>query len=420
MSRKEFFNNLSEELRRIDELKISKRKENIIEGFKFSEKYAPKAIISGKEYFVFNSNDYLGLRFNKRLEEAEKDATEKYGSGPGAVRFISGSLLIHKELEESIAKFHGRGDAIIFSSAFATNFGVLHSLIKGQSKDSLISNDVLVVSDELNHRSIIDGIRVAGLGKENKAIFRHKDVEDLKRILEENKGKFKRVLVITDGVFSMLGDYQNLSKIRAVIDEFDEAYEEGVLLVVDDAHGVAAFGENGRGTEEVSGEKADVLVGTFGKGFGVDGGYVVANKKIVDYLRESAATYVYSNPVPGGTAGAALASVKFLDSDEGKDLIKKLNENIKYFKEKISRTGFKFASDSSHPIQPLLIGDPIKTREIVDALFEKGFLVTNISYPIVPKGKDEIRVQISAPHTKKDIDGFISALEEISKEKEII
>ena len=413
MSKENFKNILKEELKRVDELGISKRNEIIIEDFSFEEAYAPKAIINGKKYSIFNSNDYLGLRLNKKVIEAEHNASNKYGSGPGAVRFISGSMLIHKELENEVAKFHDREDCIIFSSAFATNFGVLHSLIKGQSRDSLINKDTLVISDELNHRSIIDGIRVAGLSKENKAIFKHQDINDLKNVLETNKGKFKRVLVITDGIFSMLGNYQDLSKINEVINEYENEFEEGIFLIVDDAHGVGAFGKCGKGVEEYCNSKSDILIGTFGKGFGVDGGYVVGDKIFIDYLRESAATYIYSNPISPGTAGAALKSIQLVNSDEGKQLLKQLNDNISYFKEKIKNSKFELASQSMHAIQPILIGDPIKTRKIVDELYDKGILVTNISYPIVPKGKDEIRIQLNALHTKKDIDEFFEAIEEL-------
>jgi glycine C-acetyltransferase len=413
-SNKENFKKIiKNELTRIDELGISKRNEIIIENFVFEEGYAPKAVIKDKKYSIFNSNDYLGLRLHKKVLEAEHLASNKFGSGPGAVRFISGSMIIHKELENSVAKFHEREDCIIFSSAFATNFGVLHALIKGQSKDSLISNDTLVISDELNHRSIIDGIRVAGLNKENKAIFKHRNFESFKEVLELNKGKFKRVLIITDGIFSMLGNYQDLSKLNEVISNYENFFDEGILLIVDDAHGVGAFGKHGRGVEEFCNSKADILIGTFGKGFGVDGGYVVGDKIYIDYLRESAATYIYSNPISPGTAGAALKAVEIVASDEGLLLIKKLNDNIKYFKEKIKQSKFELASQSEHAIQPILIGDPLKTRKIVDELYKKSILVTNISYPIVPKGKDEIRVQLNSLHTKKDIDEFFEALEDL-------
>jgi len=219
-------------------------------------------------------------------------------------------------------------------------------------------------------------------------------------------------LVVTDGVFSMLGEYQKLKEIRNIIDRYDGQYENGVLLVVDDAHGVGIAGKTGRGIEEIEGVKADVLIGTFGKAFGADGGYVVASQTIIDYLRESAATYIYSNSIPPGTAGAVLKSIEILDKTAGKKLLKNSKENVAYFKKQMKKVGYQFATDSSHPIQPVLIGDPIKTSDLVGKLFKKNIIVTNISFPVVPKGRDEIRVQISAVHTKKDIDQLVKAFEE--------
>ncbi|PIU74470.1 7-keto-8-aminopelargonate synthetase [Candidatus Roizmanbacteria bacterium CG06_land_8_20_14_3_00_34_14] len=410
MSRKNFFSVLSKEIERIDKAKTSKRFEKIIDGF--TKEKSPKAIINKKKYQVFNSNDYLGLRHHPLLKKAEQKASKIYGTGPGAVRFISGSLKIHRDIEKALAKFHKKDDAMVFSSSFATNLAVLYCLISGQNKDSLVDANVIVISDALNHRSIIDGIRIANLPKEQRTIFRHMDTGHLSQILEANKNKYKRALVVTDGVFSMLGEYQKLKEIRNIIDRYDGQYENGVLLVVDDAHGVGIAGKTGRGIEEIEGVKADVLIGTFGKAFGADGGYVVASQTIIDYLRESAATYIYSNSIPPGTAGAVLKSIEILDKTAGKKLLKNSKENVAYFKKQMKKVGYQFATDSSHPIQPVLIGDPIKTSDLVGKLFKKNIIVTNISFPVVPKGRDEIRVQISAVHTKKDIDQLVKAFEE--------
>jgi glycine C-acetyltransferase len=418
MSSNKFYQQLQAEIKRIDDAHITKRQETIIEGFKLIP--SPRALIKGKSYLVFNSNDYLGLRHHPKLIAADHAATDHYGSGPGAVRFISGALKIHRDLEKALAKFHGRDDAMIFSSAFATNMAVLFSLLKGQSKDSLVDNSVLVISDELNHRSIIDGIRIANLSKEQKAIFKHMDASHLREVLQTNLGNFKRALIVTDGVFSMLGEYQNLKKLRAVIAEFDSQYELGVLLVVDDAHGIGAFGKTGRGTEEVSGAAADVLVGTMGKAFGADGGYVTGRQVLIDYLRESAATYIYSNNIAPGTAGAALAAVKLLTSAQGKKILKTLSANIIYFKQKMLALDFQFAAESTHPIQAVLIGDTAKTKTLKQELFKQGILVTNINYPVVPPGRDEIRVQISAAHTRADINQFLKAIEVAGKKLQLI
>lgn len=410
MAQSAFTTLLQKEIDRIDSLKTTKRKERIIEGF--TSDSSPKAMVGGKEYYVFNSNDYLGLRHHPELKKAEHEASEKYGTGPGAVRFISGSLKVHRDLERTVAKFHGRDDAIVFSSAFAANLAVMFCLSQGLTKDSLVDNNVLIVSDTLNHRSIIDGIRLTGLPKDQRAIFEHMNPESLKQVLEANAGKVKRVIVVTDGVFSMLGEYQKLKELKAVIDSYQERYEMGIMLVIDEAHGVGIAGPNGRGIEEVEGVQADVLVGTFGKAFGADGGYVVANQTVIDYLRESSATYIYSNSISPGTAGAALRAVQMLDEDEGKNLLKQSHENVQYFKEQMKSLGYQFAAESEHPIQPVLIGETAKTKQLVEYMFERGIIVTNISYPVVPPGRDEIRVQIAATHTKEDIDTLIVAFKQ--------
>lgn len=418
MSKQAFLSSLVAEVARIDEAHVTKRNERLIE--KFTKESSPKAIIGGKQYRVFNSNDYLGLRHHPTLKKAEHTYSELCGTGPGAVRFISGSFEVHAKLEQALARFHGQEAAIVFSSAFAANLATLFSLIKPQNKDSVVSGNTLVISDELNHRSIIDGIRLANLSSEQKQIFKHLDAGSLETVLQENAGRFDRVLVVTDGVFSMLGEYQNLQALSEVIERYDSEYAQGILLVFDDCHGVAAFGKTGRGTQEVSGAHYDVLVGTLGKGLGADGGYVVGSKVVIDYLRESAATYIYSNSIAPGTAAAALAAVKMLDTPEGQQLLDSLAKNVVYLKTKLSEAGFSFAADSVHPIQPVLIGDTAKTQELTSRLFELGFMVTNINYPVVPKGKDEIRVQLSATQTQEDLDLFIAAMKEVGASLELI
>ena len=413
MSSKNFFSLLSYELERIDSLGLSKRQEKVIE--EFTRKNPPKAIIEGKDYYIFNSNDYLSLRFHPRLKQKEKEASEKYGTGPGAVRFISGTFKIHKDLEKELARFHQKEEAIIFSSAFATNQGVIFPLIVGQTRNTVVSDKVLVVSDELNHRSIIDAIRLAKIPKEQKAIFKHLDTDNLESIVKNAIGNFDRVLIITDGVFSMLGEVQKLKKIADIKKRYDEKFKNGILIVVDDAHGVGVLGKMGRGSEEEEECEVDVLIGTFGKAFGTDGGYVVSKKIIIDYLRESAATYIYSNNLTPGTAGASLEAIKILQEEEGFQIRKKLIDNINYFKKLAENEKIPMAANSFHPIQPVLIGDPKKTKKIVKKLFDYGFLTTAISYPVVPQGRDEIRIQINANHNEKVIDLLIKSLKEVMK-----
>lgn len=418
MGKEKFYRTLSAELDRIDAAKTSKRFEHLIE--RFTDEENPKAMIDGKRYSVFNSNDYLGFRHHPAVKKAEHDAVEQLGTGPGAVRFISGSFAKHRELEKALAAFHHKDDAIVLSAAFASNIAALFSLSRKQAKDSLLSTNVCVISDELNHRSIIDGVRIANLPKEDKRIFSHRDVGSLEIEIRSCVGKYDRLMIVTDGVFSMLGAYQDLNAIRKLIDRYDGAFPEGILLLVDDCHGVAAFGESGRGTEEVCGAEADVLIGTLGKGFGADGGYIVASQVVVDYLREAAATYIYSNSIAPGTAAAALEAVRILDSAEGARMLAALRGNIACFKKAIAEAGFTLAADSAHPIQPVLFGTAEKTKRMVQGMFEAGYLLSAINYPVVPKDRDEIRVQLSAAQTEAELREFVSVFRRVAIENGIL
>ncbi len=418
MGKEKFYRTLSAELDRIDAAKTSKRFEHLIE--RFTDEENPKAMIDGKRYSVFNSNDYLGFRHHPAVKKAEHDAVEQLGTGPGAVRFISGSFAKHRELEKALAAFHHKDDAIVLSAAFASNIAALFSLSRKQAKDSLLSTNVCVISDELNHRSIIDGVRIANLPKEDKRIFSHRDVGSLEIEIRSCVGKYDRLMIVTDGVFSMLGAYQDLNAIRKLIDRYDGAFPEGILLLVDDCHGVAAFGESGRGTEEVCGAEADVLIGTLGKGFGADGGYIAASQVVVDYLREAAATYIYSNSIAPGTAAAALEAVRILDSAEGARMLAALRANIACFKKAIAEAGFTLAADSAHPIQPVLFGTAEKTKRMVQGMFEAGYLLSAINYPVVPKDRDEIRVQLSAAQTEAELREFVSVFRRVAIENGIL
>lgn len=409
MLNKNFSDQISAELNRIDEAGVAKRREKIISGFTPGKN--KQGIIAGKPYHIFNSNDYLGLRHNKSLLKAEHEAASEFGVGPGAVRFISGSLEIYPRLEKAVAEFHHREAAMVFSSAFAANLSVISALSHGPGKDSLITADILILSDELNHRSIVDGVRISPVTPEQKIVYKHLDFSDLDRLLSENYGKFARALVVTDGVFSMLGETLDIAALQKVIDKHRDHYPGGILLFVDDCHGVGALGSTGRGSEEISGGQADLLVGTFGKAFGCDGGYVVGSELLISYLRESAATYIYSNPVSPGTAGAALKAVSLVGSSEGKKLLSRLSANISRFQKLAAEKNILFAAESMHPIQPVLTGDSVKNKKLADLLFSSGFLTTPISYPVVPKGRDEIRVQISASHTPQSIDDLVAALD---------
>ncbi|MCX8094883.1 MAG: aminotransferase class I/II-fold pyridoxal phosphate-dependent enzyme [Caldisericia bacterium] len=393
---------LQEKINEIDEKGIVKRKESIIVNIKKCDGIkGNRYILKGeedKEYIRMNSNSYLALHLNERVKEKEEEAIKKFGVGPGAVRFISGTYETHKELEKRISKFHSREDAIIFSSAYGCVLGTLFSLI---------DEETFVISDELNHNCIINGIRLSR--PKEKDIYKHLNVDECDEKIKNYIGKAKKVLIITDGVFSMRGDYAPLDRLQEIADKYDKDFEEGVILIVDDSHGVGIFGESGRGTEEVLKTKVDILIGTFGKAFGVNGGYLVSDKIIVDYLREKAPLYIYTNPITPGEANAIIESINIIDSDEGKGMIDYVRELAKKFREGIISLGLE-TTKSEHPIVPLIIRDTEKTKQLVKFLRDNGILSTGLNYPIVPKGEELIRFQITYEHTDYDINYVLGVI----------
>jgi len=390
---------------RIDELKVKgtlKGKEMVITGVKPAEPgKGPRYYIEGqgdKEFLKMNANSYLGLSLNQEVIEAEEETTRKFGAGPGAVRFISGTYQPHVELEKRLAKFHGREAGMIFSSAYSAIMGILTPLISG---------DTMIISDELNHNCIINAIRLSRPA--GKAIYKHLDMADLDAKLKENLGNGKRAIVLTDGIFSMRGDYAPLDIIVDICKRYDSRYEEGVITVVDDSHGVGSFGKAGRGVEEFTNTKVDILVATLGKALGVNGGYVVASSTIIDYLRETAPFYIYSNPITASEAAASMKALEILDSERGLKLLEHMRGLTKRFEDGLHQLGFEIIS-SEHPVVPLMIRDTQKTTELVKYLFDNGILATGLNYPIVPKGDEEIRCQITADQTENDIDYVLDVL----------
>lgn len=390
---------------RLDELRVKgtlKGKEMVITGVKPAEPgKGPRYYIEGqgnKEFLKMNANSYLGLSLNQEVIEAEEETARKFGAGPGAVRFISGTYQPHVELEKRLAKFHGREAAMIFSSAYSTIMGIL---------TPLISSDTTVISDELNHNCIINAIRLSRPA--GKAIYKHLDIADLDAKLKENATNGKRAIVLTDGIFSMRGDYAPLDIIVDICKKYDSKYEEGVITVVDDSHGVGSFGKTGRGTEEFTNTKVDILVATLGKALGVNGGYVVASSTIIDYLRETAPFYIYSNPITASEAAASMKALDILDSESGLKLLEHMRGLTKRFEDGLHQLGFEIIS-SEHPVVPLMIRDTQKTTELVKYLFDNGILATGLNYPIVPKGDEEIRCQITADQTENDIDYVLDVL----------
>lgn len=363
----------------------------------------PRLLLRGegeKLFLRMNSNSYLGLSTAAEVMAAEDDGLRAFGCGPGAVRFISGSYGVHEDLEARLAAFHGREAAMVFSSAYMAMLGVV---------PALVSPDTAVISDALNHNCIINAIRMAR--PREKSVYRHNSVAELEtRLAEAAAQGCRRALVITDGIFSMRGDHAPLDRIAAVCSAHDREFPENVVLLVDDSHGVGAFGRSGRGTEEFTGcPPVDLLVGTLGKAFGVNGGYLVSSAVLRSYLREKAATYIYSNPITPAEAAAARRAVEIVDSPRGLELLEHLRAMTARFEQGLLRLGYE-TIPGEHPVVPLMVRDTARTSALVVHLRANGVLATGLNYPVVPKGDEEIRFQVSAEHTPADIDEVLAVL----------
>jgi glycine C-acetyltransferase len=403
MSVKRLEHALSGKLNELKEKGTLKGKEMVITGVKpADDEKGPRCFIEGrgeKEFLRMNSNSYLGMSLNREIIEAEEEAARKYGAGPGAVRFISGTYQPHIELEQKLAKFHNRESAMLFSSAYAAVMGIV---------SPLIDNETIVISDELNHNCIINAIRLSR--PTIKEVYKHLDMTDLEDRIRNGIGKGKRVLLVTDGIFSMRGDYAPLDAIAEIARKYDLEFEEGIILIVDDSHGVGAFGKTGRGTEEYTNAKGvDIIVATLGKALGVNGGYLAAPSTIVDYLRETAPFYIYSNPITPSEASSAMKALDILDSEKGRQLLGNLRKLTKSFEKGLAGLGYEII-ESEHPVVPLMIRDTKRTSELVQYLAQHGILATGLNYPVVPKGDEEIRFQVAADHTEYDIDYVLEIL----------
>lgn len=392
---------LADELDRLRESGTDKGRESVVtDVLPPRSGLGPRYRLAGsdRDFLRMNSNSYLGLSRHPAVIDAEEGATRQFGAGPGAVRFISGTYQPHVSLEARLAAFHGRESAIIYSSAYAV---VLSTM------GSLITEGTVVLSDELNHNCIINAIRMSRPAA--RAVYPHLDMDGLERELSGAAESGKRALIVTDGVFSMRGDYADLSAISEVAARYDGAFPENVVVVVDDSHGVGAFGATGRGTEEVTGSRVDLLIGTLGKAFGVNGGYVAGSSTITGYLRERGPMYVYSNPITVGEAAAAEMSVSILESPEGAELLVHLAAMTEKFETGLVDAGFE-TIPGPHPVVPLMVRDTQKTADLVAHLFDSGVLATGLNFPVVPKGDEEIRFQVNADHTEADIDYALDVL----------
>lgn len=347
----------------------------------------------------FCANNYLGLSTHPELIRAAKESYDRWGFGLSSVRFICGTQQIHKELEAKIAKFVGMDDAILYSSCFDANGGLF---------ETLLGKEDAIISDELNHASIIDGVRLC---KAMRCRYKNNNMEDLRaQLTAAREAGAKKILIATDGVFSMDGYIANLRGICDLADEFD------ALVMVDDSHAVGFMGEHGRGTPEFCGvmDRVDILTGTFGKALGgASGGYTAARRPIVDLLRQRSRPYLFSNTVAPAICAATIRTIELLE--ESTALRDKVHANARYFRAEMEKLGFDLLP-GEHPIVPVMLYDPRIAHEFARRMLEKGVYVVAFCYPVVPKGKDRIRTQISAGHTKEDIDLAVRAFAEVKKE----
>ncbi len=395
---------LEQELNDLKEQGRAKSPERII------EKYIPakgesgpryKLAGSDSEFIRLNSNSYLSLSNNPQLLSAADEATNKFGVGPGAVRFIDGTFIHHINLEKRVADFVGKPGAKIFNSAYTSNCGLALAISNKKTH---------WIGDQLNHNSIIRAMRFCNIPRENKGIYKHNDMEDLAKCLDKVNPGIERVVVIFDGIFSMRGDYAPIDKINAVCRKYDSKFKDGVITIVDDSHGIGAYGDSGRGTPDYCNTLPDIIVGTFGKAFGVNGGFVAASKTVVESIRQKADTYIYTNPLSVADCAAAQKALDICDSDQGLDLLRNLKLRTAQFRQGLENLG-RESIPGPHPVVPLMVRDTQKTHDLVKYLFENGVLVVGLTFPVVPKGDETIRFQINACHTVADIDYVIELLE---------
>ncbi len=354
-------------------------------------------VVDGKKVLNMCANNYLGFANHPKLKEAEKKAIDDFGVGPAAVRTIAGTMSLHLELEEKLAKFKGAEATISFQSGFNANLATI---------PAIVGKEDAIFSDELNHASIIDGCR---LSRATIIRYAHRDPDDLEKKLREEGGKYRRKLVVTDGVFSMDGDIAPLPEIAEITDKYD------ALLMVDDAHGEGVLGKGGRGIVDHFGlhGRVHIEIGTLSKAFGVMGGYVAGSKALIEFLKQKGRPFLFSSAVTPADVAACIAAVDILmESDE---LVRKLWDNASYFKKGMVERGFDIGH-SETPITPVMLGEAPLAQEFSRRLFEEGIFAQAIGYPTVPRGKARIRVMISATHSREDLDFALDKFEKIGKE----
>jgi glycine C-acetyltransferase len=370
------------------------------------DEQGPICTYDGKKVINLASNNYLGLCDDPRLKEAAIAATQMYGVGSGAVRTIAGTMRIHMELEEKIAAFKGVEACVVFQSGFTANAGTV---------SSILGKEDFILSDELNHASIIDGAR---LSRAKIKVFRHKDVAHCEELLKEIQNEPGRKLVITDGVFSMDGDIGPVDKLCDVADKY------GAIMMVDDAHASGVLGRNGRGSVDHfhCTQRVDVQVGTLSKAIGALGGYVCGSRDLIDYLYHRARPFLFSTSHPPSVAATCIAAFDILENEP--ERIERLWTNTRYFKDQLASAGFdiggKTTPASETPITPIIIGDGRKTMDFSKALFEAGLMATGIAFPTVPEGKARIRTIMTSEHTREQIDQSLEILTVTAKKMSLL
>jgi len=362
----------------------------------------PRMTANGKNVVCLCANNYLGLANHPELIAAAKAVMDTHGFGMASVRFICGKQDIHEELERKLADFLGMEDAQLYSSCFDANGAIF---------EPLMGEEDAIISDELNHASIIDGVR---LSKAKRLRYKNSDMADLEEKLKEATASCRFVLVVTDGVFSMDGFIAKLPEICALAEKY------GALVMVDDSHAVGFMGKNGRGTPEHCGVmgRVDLLTGTFGKALGgASGGYIAGSKTVIEWLRQKARPYLFSNSVAPSIVAATLKTLEILGRSG--DLIAKVHENGRYFRDGMEALGFKL-QPGEHPIVPVMLYDAPLAQKFATMLLDEGIYVTGFFFPVVPKGQARIRTQMSAAHTKDDLDTAIAAFAKVGRELGVI
>jgi glycine C-acetyltransferase len=365
----------------------------------------PRCIVDGKKVLMLCSNNYLGLSDHPKVKEAAIQAVKTHGAGSGSVRPIAGTMDIHIELEKRLAKFKHAEASLVYQTGFAANAGLI---------PQLVGKEDLIISDELNHGSIIDGVRLA---HGERAIYKHTDVEDLKRVLneaEKHSPTYRRILVITDGVFSMDGDIAPLDGIAEL------AEDHGAMVYVDDAHGEGVLGDGGRGIVshfKLDRSKVHVEMGTFSKAFGVVGGHITGTRDLVNFAYNRSRTWLLSGSHPPPVAAACIAAIDVLEKEP--QHVKKLWENTRYFKKTMKDLGFD-VGNSQTPITPVMVGESGVAKKLSSRLFEEGVFALPIVFPMVARDKARIRTMMNAALTKEDLDFAINAFKKIGKELHII